>query len=44
MACDIYLLGPLEAALDLVIDFRGTLTQVRPALGILEISVFVSTL
>jgi hypothetical protein len=41
MACDIDLLRPLKATLDLVIDLRGTLTQVGPALGILEIAMFV---
>ena len=44
MACDVHLLGPLKAALDLVVDLRGTLTQVGPALWILEISVFVGAL
>lgn len=44
MACNVDLLRPLEAAFDLIINLRGTLTQVGPALGILEISMFVCAL
>ena len=44
MACDVYLLGPVEAALNLVVDFRGTLPQVRPLLGVLEEAILVGTL
>ena len=41
MARDIDLLGPLEAALYVIVDFGCTLAQVGPFFGLLEESVFV---
>lgn len=41
MARDVDFLGPLEAALDLVVDLRCSLTQIRPCVRVLEVSVFV---
>lgn len=44
MARDIDLLGPLEATLNLIVDFWGTLTQVGPRFWVLEVTVLVSAL
>jgi hypothetical protein len=41
MSADIDLPGPLEAALDAIIDLRRTLTQVRPFFGVFEETVLV---
>lgn len=41
MARNVNLLRPLKAALDLVVDLRRTLAQVRPCFGVLEVAVLV---
>lgn len=44
MAADIHLFGPFEAPLDLVVDLRRTLSQVRPCLWVLKEAVLVGAL
>jgi hypothetical protein len=44
MAGDVHLLGPVKAALDLVVNFRSTLAQVRPCIRVVEVAVLVGTL
>jgi hypothetical protein len=41
MGTDINLFWPLKAALDAIIDFRRTLTQVGPLFGVIEETVLV---
>jgi hypothetical protein len=41
MSTDINLFRPLKAALNAIIDLRGTLAQVRPLFGVFEESVLV---
>jgi hypothetical protein len=43
MARNVHLLGSLEAALDLIVDLRRTLAQVRPCIRLVEVAVLVST-
>lgn len=44
MARNIHLLGPLEAALDLVVDLGRALAQVRPRIWVVEVAVLVGAL
>jgi hypothetical protein len=41
---DINVSRAIKAALDVVVDFRGSLTQVCPRMGILEVAMFVGLL
>jgi hypothetical protein len=44
MARNVYLLGPLEASLDLVVNLRGALSQIGPCFRFLEVAVLIGTL
>jgi hypothetical protein len=44
MVRNVNLLGSLEAALDLVVDLRRTLAQIRPCVWLVEVAVLVGTL